>query len=305
MVLENYLSWISPSHLSLLSESVMVQENAPMDKFTIAMLSLAAISTLGCIFNIIMTLALKLHYNALGKMVVILSLYDAIFTISFALVGYFDVPPLFLLGVFIFSWTESIVWVTCFAHALYVSIRYDLDHLNNSLLKKYAIVSTTIGILIVIFEFTRFVLYSGGSPAILALFSIVYCTICYGFVMRKLREYDDRIHLELLLYPLILIICDFPLVLQLTALMFSSEIFPLYIFKVSSACLLARGILNAFAYGLSSKIRQGFKMLCLKKSSNKLLESAVSDPTHYMTRDECIDDGSSNLSNFNVKTSLG
>ena len=42
--------------------------------------------------------------------------------------------------------------------------------------------------------------------------AVLFCCVCYLSVIRKLKEFGERAHLELLLYPLILIICYFPFI---------------------------------------------------------------------------------------------
>ena len=290
---------VSSLHNFLQSSSELTTTEATnmISKFTIILLVLGTLSALGCIFNIIITFLLKLHRNVLGKMILFLAVNDILFTTS--LVGPslgFESLILVFNIIFGFSWAGSVAWVCCFAHALYASVNFGEDYLNSSLMKKYLIRSLTIsilsGILLAIFVAPK---HEFDAPTVvfaflgvLALGSTLYCGFCYVSVLKKLRKYGMKVHLELLLYPLILIVCDFPTVLLQFYFIFISKNFSTASFEISVVCLMSRGIWNSLAYGLSSKIRDGFKSLCRRKPpeghEEKLLKIPLSntaqmDPT--------------------------
>ena len=237
----------------------------------IALVVLGIISALGCIFNIFTTFLLKLHFNELGKMVIFLSIADIIFTIIFTVGEESTIVDI----IFSMSWAASVIMLGCFAHALYRTVKSDEEKaLNNVLLKKYIItclvISAFIGVLCIDPSLDIFVYSSLGT---LALAAIVYSIFCYISVLKNLLEIKREIHLELLVYPLFLIICEFPFIVVLFHVIFTDQLPSDEFKKVSSLLLMSRGLLNSLAYGLSARVRLGFKTLCKSKKGSSQSES--------------------------------
>lgn len=242
-----------------------------------------SLSVVGCIFNLITAWILRTYHFTLGKMVVALSLMDLISSIIslFAMVKsqsqfFCDVQGFF----WFFGCGGSLVWTVCFAHALFISSKFNSIGLLENMFKYYLWISTGVALILGIFAaimnfFTieqsvetchhhtspNKVDWSGLIlmiiPTILAL---LCCGICYGSAMRKLRAIRGRRHLELILYPLLLIVCDFPAMALIIAIQINDNWqVPFWILFVSNFLLNSQGILNAIAYGLSRRIIEGYK----------------------------------------------
>ena len=238
--------------------------------------ALILLSILGCIFNLIATFLLKHHRNVLGKMIILLSINDLIFMIAFG------VP---FLGIWIgniyrsiiqkITWSGSVFWVCCFAHALSTSVKVGEECLTNSLLKKYvcsSLIVSVFGSLLVKFGVESLASEERFSLLfylIVGIPSIIYCTACYITVFKRLRKGQGRDHLELLLYPLILIICELGVVIPSLYLIFEIENNSMILYDLTLLCIMSRGIWNPLAYGLSSKIRNGFKALCRRENGQQ------------------------------------
>ena len=277
----------------------------------VAFYVLGTLSMLGCIFNILITLLLKFHHIILGKMMLCLSTSDIfiIITLSALYLQLWQVIQFYDI-IFFLAWTGSVSWICCFAHALHTSVKSGEECLNNSLLKKYICIALTIsamaGSLFAIF------LITGSNPTfykvllfimvMMVLTSIIYCAICYFSVFKKLQKYQGNVHLELFLYPLIMIICEFPLMIYILTFILKVDGLADFFYHFGILCLSSRGIWNSLAYGLSSKIRIGFKTLCKgklrEKNKDKLPEAYPSDLVYS---DMPLDKGSFDAPNFVLK----
>ena len=247
------------------------------DAFDVASHVLMLLSALGCIFNLIATFLLKHHRNVLGKMMIFLSISDLICIIAI-LDGwkyslFLMVFPTYIMWV---SWTGSVLWVCCFAHALLTSVKFGEECLTNALFQKYAYISIIVSILIAspIAIFDSSFCYT--PLAVIGIASIIYCTTCYITVFQILRQGQGKAHLELLLYPLILMICELAMVMIHVYMIFHlNKDVPQHFYQIGELLFVSRGVWNSLAYGLSSKIRSGFKTLCRRRDSlkdQKLLE---------------------------------
>ena len=254
---------------------------------------LITLSIMGCIFNLIATFLLKHHKHVLGKMIIFFSINDFILMALFGpsyLCWLGDFP--FSIFIIRFTWIGSMLWACCFAHALYASAKFGEECLTNSLLKKYIfnslVLSAVVGSLTEIFPSDPMTYNWPANLFAIALIScFICCTVCYITALKILRQHQGKIHLELLLYPLIFIICELPFLI-ISAHEFlqdesqSSEASGFF-YDMAKLFFLSRGILNSFAYGLSSKIRSGFKMLCRRKNreqKQRLTESQFSLMSH-------------------------
>ena len=251
---------------------------------------LIILSILGCSFNLFATFLFKHHKHVLGKMTIFFSINDLILMVLFGpsylcWLGYFPYKYFIMR----FTWIGSMLWACCLAHALYTSVKFGEESLTNSLLKKYAcsslILSAVFASLIQIFPIdAKTYFWSTKLFAVVIITCFLCCAVCYIAALKILRHHQGKIHLELLLYPLILLICELPLLTitvnsSLTGNLQLSGLF----YDMAKLFFLSRGILNSFAYGLSSKIRAGFKALCRrgnKEQETRLLESQFSLITH-------------------------
>mgnify|MGYP000852554403 FL=1 len=283
MLHENYVLYALEKTLQLSTDpdpEPDYEENVVNTVFQI----IGLLSALGCLFNLLITLILKLHRNVLGKMMIFLSLNDLFYTITLGAPGLgLDGDSLFVHTVNGLSWAGSVSWVCCFAHALYTSVKFNGDCVDNSLLKKYIITTTVLSIVTGCVFAINVILRPGVDLTVLvftylgtmAILSILFCGFCYVSVLNKLRRYEEQLHLELLLYPLFLILCEFPSVLiQVYVTLFDTKL-PETLFGISILFLISRGIWDSLAYGLSSKIRDGIKTLCRKKHQEAHEEELV------------------------------
>ena len=284
--------------LGLQSSLETTEINSTYSTFTIAILTIATLSILGCLFNIIVTLLLKLHHNVLGRMMIYLSANDALFTFCFAYSSTQIDYPLFMNGFIIALYAGSVSWITCFAHALYYSVKHGEDYLNNAVLKKYVISS----IIVPAIGGALFAIYSLGelgegwlilplfSTTMLPIVSMIYCGFCYGFVLRVFRRYQINTHSELLLYPILLLICELPFVITQLHALLADQLLLRSIEDTVNLILISRGICNSLAYGLSSKLKQGFKVLCKQSPRGiPLLESVAATSTYtFVSNNESV-----------------
>lgn len=286
----------------LTSEQALVESN--LYEFSLILSILGSLSLLGCLFNITITFLLKLHRNVLGKMMICLSVTDFIYTMAIGCPIWRDLPAANI--IFNFAWAGSVIWGCSFADTLYNSAKFGEELLDDSLLKKYFVMSvifSAIGGLLQAPIFNSFIpSISFWFNGIIAIISIIYCSYCYIIALKKIREYKMDVSLELLSYPLILIICEIPFVILQFYNIFCSPV-PKELGEIAMIVLASRGICNSLAYGLSSRIKQGIKLRCGKVSQKErhetLLASYVSESTQY----EIISYGSLKPPNFVLKFS--
>ena len=285
MLFENSTSF------SINTTSKSSQEESLSPEMKVIYYVLIILSALGCIFNLIATFLLKLHGNVLGKMTIFLSINDLIFIIALIL-GIFgkreDIPFLVVFSSLTMwaSWTGSIFWVCCFGHALYTSVKSGEQCLTNSLFSKYVCSSFIVSVVSMVTEYLSVyeLILSLSIFAGTITTSIVYCSACYITVFKILRQNQEKVPLELLLYPLILIICEIAILLYAIMSTFIVEHDKsMLVTNIGVLIFLSRGIWNSLAYGLSSKIRSGFKALCKPPKNKKLLESQFSIITYSDT----------------------
>ena len=110
----------------------------------ILLYTVLSLSTAGCMFNIIVTIYLKLNTYSLGKMIINLCIHDLFFAWSFTMITASWIENKIILetlGVIsIVSWSGSVGWVCCFAHALYLSVVNQEQESLNLVYKKYCII---------------------------------------------------------------------------------------------------------------------------------------------------------------------
>ena len=234
---------------------------------------LVALSIMGCIFNLFATFLFKHHKHVLGKMMIFFSINDLILMVLFGpsylcWLGYFPYKYFIMR----FTWIGSMLWACCFAHALYISVKFGEECLTNSLLKKYVcsslILSAVFASLIQIFPIdAKTYFWSTKLFAVVIITCFLCCAVCYIAALKILRHHQGKIHLELLLYPLILLICELPLLTITANSLLTGKPQPSGLFyNMAEQFFLSRGIWNSLSYGLSSKIRNGFKILCRREN---------------------------------------
>lgn len=277
-----------------------------------------ALSVVGAIFNVLTTIYLRASTEIMQKMVIYLSIADIINSATVLLQiliptsgDLFCQSSTFVNHI---GFGSSLVLTCCFAHILHVSMNSPLTN-PEIFLKRYQVGSLGFGlVLAVIAVITRvnetyygYCSFHMGIDGFdwatwLALIipltvSVAYCGGIYIAVIRQLRELGKRLYIELLLYPIILVICYFPLIVM-SLIEFPSIWFMLVAFTLSNC----QGLFNALTYGLSSKIINGYREKCCRRQKQRrdTNESSSDDlPRSYslaaMPRVPATDDGNVEL----------
>lgn len=253
---------------------------------------MAILSLVGCLFSLTTCLVLKTWKTSIGKMVAGLCLMDLI-TNCAMIFELEDIknPGLCSVQTFVicFGYAGSLSWTCCFAHSLYYSLRHGEQEVKDSLVKIYAWISTTAAVTVAMLSIIthyreidpnnmniclhvhRPDMTDLGDIIVLILpasISILICTFCYVAVIRKLKSMGTRMYIELLIYPLILLICLCPMTVMRIYTKFESTYKPSAGWYATSHVLFAaQGFFNAFAYGMSRKIILGYKNLCCKRNT--------------------------------------
>ena len=118
-----------------------------------------AVGLLSCLLNLFTAFYLQTTSHILGKMTVVLSLMDVLFSIPGPLTLLVTYSPLYcraLSFVFVFGLTGSLSWACCLAYGLYRSVQKENPELMNTLFSKFIIMTTTIA--------TVFASYSALAP---------------------------------------------------------------------------------------------------------------------------------------------
>ena len=109
------------------------------------------LSIVGCLFNFTTTIVLSTYKFTLGKMVIALSIMDFVATVISLLAVvktenqyYCDFKSFW----WFFGFNGSLAWTSCFAHGLYISTKSNNLEIIDSKFKPYAIVSTSIALIL-------------------------------------------------------------------------------------------------------------------------------------------------------------
>ena len=265
-----------------------------------------ALSLLGCTFNIAITLFLGKSKIIIGKMVIILAVFDILahLPLVFTSISFInDRVSCEILGSWVsfFGLTCSIFFTTCFAHALYQSIADISMECIEKNLKKYLALSLIsgfiVGSLAVGFQYKEYHMYQNGPLCITRRVSganwgsvfiilipgtinIIGCTYFCIKLMRVLKTADKTTnrHWGLLIYPLILVICLFPTMLRRFFSLIGYDILTVDLFiQIGRGLFGAQGFLNSLAYGLSREMYKALKgRCCPSKEEPESLEQSVS-----------------------------
>lgn len=255
------------------------------------------LSASGSLFNIIATIGFKIHKSDAGKMVIGISLMDIISSIADCL-GYFTgstTTAAFWSQYF----TEvgrlgSIFWCCCFAHSLYSTVRAGELEVVRKYMKTYLLISMFVPFLFgIAFYLLRLGsednaftslgmmdLYLTTLPIMLA---IVYCLGCYIGVVRNLRRFEGDMYAELLLFPIILIICNCPLSIFEIYMICTGNLNVEPVWLVVTTIMLsnAQGLINSIAYGSQAKIKNELSARCCKKRNGRNVASFHQDDRVY------------------------
>lgn len=276
--------------------TISLEDNSETEELKIVQMGVTianSLSILGCLFNFVTTIVLKTYKLSLGKMVIALSFMDFIGSVVSLFSNIKTDNHLFcnIQGFFWFFGTGgSFAWTACFAHGLYVSTKYNNLSLINESFKSYVIGSTAVAFILgiagglcdfFILEPDLKTCYHRTARngmdwtglflmVIPTIGTLLYCGYCYITAMGHLRRSLGTTHLTLLLYPFLLILCQFPGLAVMLAIQISEEFaIPLWILFISNFMLNSQGFWNAFAYGLSDKIIAGYKRRCCHRRGSE------------------------------------
>ena len=243
------------------------------------------LSIIGCFFNLTTTLILKIAHNTLGKMVVVLCIMDLLYNVCCILTDYYpgnSITCMIESSLMIGGFAGSIFWTCCFAHCLYVSAKGDTVIILEDYFTKYTILSIIAAIIFgTTSGLTNFIQYEETTGCVhqtktnafdLSFFlvlicpvtlAVLYCIFCYASTIRALRQLREKLYLELLIYPLVLIICFFPYIgVGIYKQINETVSIPSLVTLISKSLFNLQGFLNAFVYGLSRRIIDGYKHQC-------------------------------------------
>lgn len=291
--------------------------NHQIDELVLAVTVINILSIAGCMFNLITVLVLRSTSNTVTKMVIGLSVIDLIFNGISLFEGLEITSNLVCQAItFItyFAYGGSLTLTCCFAHALHTGIKDGGIHKIDPHLKSYAIVSVFLGVVIGalpvavqynIVDNTSEICWHPINPntfdwrdliisCIPPFLSVIYSAYCYIAVMKFLRKLGSRMYLELLLYPVILVVCFFPWITLDLYVNFLRPQKPSFLWQLIANILLnAQGLLNALAYGLSRKIILGYREKCCRRIAPTAYQSSAvmpeaSDPNTFNTSDMLV-----------------
>lgn len=259
------------------------------------------VSMLGCFFNIFTAYYLKTVSHVLGKVVAILSLMDLIFSIAGPMAaipldsGFYCRIVSLLVGL---GLNGSLIWTCCFAFSFLQAIKQqDLDLLSHYF-RKSMIVTVTFSIIQAIYatvapfkeNVSKMCIhqirasnfdYDANLIVLLPmLLSTLFCMVCYVIVYRKIKEASNQQNLNLLVYPLILIICSFPIVsLTIIKQLYGPTAVTDTLMIIANALWGLQGFFNALAYGLSSEVIRSYRMKCCRRA--KSIKSSMASDNSY------------------------
>lgn len=298
-------------------ENYVLYLNTAQDKnevILIANLTANSLSLLGCFFNLITTVWLDHSQKDIARMIIGLSVLDIINnTMSMIVVLVTYAANTFcqiLTFLEYFGYGGSLVLTCCFAHALYVGTQGVRTQFLREYFRIYGIMAISAGIALA--TLTVATEYDQVDPAngfcwhyihhegfdwkdfcvstLPLSFSIGFCAFCYLSVIKQLRNAIGRTFLELLLYPLILIVCYLPWVSwTVYASIAQTDKIPFAWLFIATIGSNSQGLFNAFAYGLSRRIVVGYREKCCNRRSREVF-TASSDSRMPTLEKEKLDE---------------
>mmetsp|Transcript_83617 Transcript_83617/g.97805 ORF Transcript_83617/g.97805 Transcript_83617/m.97805 type:complete len:314 (-) Transcript_83617:27-968(-) len=262
----------------------------------------ASLSLVGGLFCLTSAILIKNSRNTLGRMVISLSTAIVLASIMTILLQNLQTTAL-LCQVFSFLYTFAntsvMVWSSCFAYALFSSYNHNELRYLKSQWKNYLSASLLLPtILAVVSVATGVFSTADGEGASVCMqrpvpntfnlgnllvflmpsvFSVVFCICCYFTVIGTIIKTGSKLNAEMLFFPVIFAVCAAPMLARATLVQINGKLeVPFGLLLVMSCLMNSQGLLNAVVYGLSRKIRMGYKeQFCQKKKviHNSLLKS--------------------------------
>lgn len=272
------------------------------------------LSVLGCVFIIVVTLFLKKTKVIIGKMVMLLAVFDLTNHLPWfinSIHAFSSRVGCEVIGSWFsyFGFSSSVCFTTCIAHALYQSLKNGGFDCIERYFKKYlgltVLPSLFVGTFSVILEWREYQVSDDGQesfcatrsfkgfnlglffllllPGIINLFG---CTFYYFQIVRVLKRYNQKMHWGLMVYPLILIICISPAMIRRVVSLTGFDLNTIWVYRATSHGLSgAQGFLNSLAYGLSKEIYESFKKCCYKRKKIDTLLNRTTESTESQFQD--------------------
>lgn len=265
----------------------------------IATLTAKTLSILGCLMNFLTVILLKKIQNQFLKIILIVSSMDLIYA-TFALSkDLFPINPQVCRVMDGFSrigFFGSIAWTCCFSHYLVSSLKKEEFDQRRQIMKRYISIATTISIvgalfvsltsqykltqLGVCYRQTQIGSYNWENLIgieIPSIITVVFCGYCYWEAYKKIRSITGTSHKELILYPLIIVICLLPFVtLCIRNQIFSSDK-PFVWTLVSNGMGFLQGFMNSIVFGTHRRVMQLIFRRCSNDPSRESLVSIQTD----------------------------
>ena len=205
-------------------------------------------------------------------MVLVLSVFDIILSMGNFIGGVFEIgDTTATLIIFLFGWNGAIIWPCCIAHCLLLTLKRLDETIPDQFFLRYLIISiispalwTAIGLALSLIQVKSNPTFDLNIISYLTppLLGSLFCFICYFLVVRQLRRFRAGNFFEMLLYPLILILCNLPYSLIFLRVLILEQYDRPWWVQLFEVLFNLQGLLNAFAYGLSKRIRTGYKEKC-------------------------------------------
>lgn len=263
-----------------------------------------ALSILGCLFNIGVTVYFKKSRLIFGKMVILLAVFDLLNNVPAVLITFEFLNSPFtceVAGSWVtyFGFAGSYFFTTCFAHSLFHSLKNSSIECVQKYYRKYISLSVAAGLVVgttaVMVRFKEYKSFgnghssctthqfSGYHPAVLfilvipGIINMVGCSIYYILTMRVLNKLHQGYNWGLLVYPMIIVICIAPAMLRRLLFLLGIKDMPDIYIQATRAAFGAQGFLNSLAYGLSKEIYGLLKGCCCPRDRSESLMETVSD----------------------------
>lgn len=270
------------------------------------------LSILGCIFNIVVTKHLKKTKSVIGRMVIILAVFDLLNSIPAVLTTIGPATNRFMCEIAgcwltYFGFASSYFFTTCFAHSLYHSLETVSIEFAERNYKRYIALSLVAGLLVgtasVGIGFKQYISDPNGSMCstpqfpglhLGVLFTLIFpgiinlvgCITYYLLTIRVLKSLNQKKSWGLLVYPLILVLCISPALIQRFLFLIGDENVPAIYTQITRALFGAQGFLNSLAYGLSKEVYEALRKRCCdqRRGSETLKLSLVYEPSNSKDR---------------------
>ena len=243
-------------------------------------------STIGSVLILVILAIMRKAAGPFAKLIAMISLSDLIFGIGNILEGFMKVSRedecRILFAFENLGFLSSVFWTNCFAHFVLRNLEDGPQDSINRYFKRYVVTSFSLSIILaaIMFPLQAVAIHEKTQTCWMdfatvdddwidiifmvlpCTISICYCSVVYVFIVRSIKKLGEGIHLEMVVYPSILILCLTPWIVASFYMKITqsepSDFFVLltYIFWNS------QGLLNAIAYGLSPRTRAYLRSFC-------------------------------------------